>query len=102
MKYYINIISSLFCLGLFLLSSASTFAQTGIITGRIANDLSDEVLVGSTIFISELNIGTLSDETGAFRFKNLNPGTYNLTISMLGHCPTRRWRQGGADLPTRF
>ncbi len=85
MKYYINIISSLFCLGLFLLSSASTFAQTGIITGRIANDLSDEVLVGSTIFISELNIGTLSDETGAFRFKNLNPGTYNLTISMLGY-----------------
>ena len=76
---------SLFCLGLFLLSSASTFAQTGIITGRIANDLSDEVLVGSTIFISELNIGTLSDETGAFRFKNLNPGTYNLTISMLGY-----------------
>jgi outer membrane receptor protein involved in Fe transport len=74
----------LLCLGLLLVFTLPAFAQNGSVSGKIANELSGEVLTGATISISELQLHTHTDERGAFSLRDLKPGNYTLDISMLG------------------
>jgi carboxypeptidase family protein/TonB-dependent receptor-like protein len=67
-------------------------ASTGSIYGSVA-DASGAVLPGATIAISGANIGgrtTQSGSQGDFRFLNLDPGTYKLTVSMTGFATVNR------------
>jgi len=54
------------------------------IIGRITDASTGEVITGATIFIPSLNIGTTSDELGAFKFKNLDGESYALSVSFVG------------------
>lgn len=64
--------------------SFEIFAQTGIIKGRISNEINNNSIVGAAILIENTNTGTTSDEDGNYVLKNLTPGNYTITVSFLG------------------
>ena len=70
---------------LWLLAFISLFqnAHTQIITGKILN-LNNEPVPYSTIFIQELNTGTISNSEGNYRVM-LDKGNYHFTIRCLGY-----------------
>ncbi len=71
--------------GIFLLFSTCIFAQAGMISGKIIADPSGELLVGTTIYIPELEKGTFTDASGQFSFVGISPGDYTLDVSMIGY-----------------
>jgi hypothetical protein len=67
-------------------------ASTGNIYGTVA-DASGAPIPGATVAISGTNMGGRTTQTGAngeFRFLNLDPGTYKLTVSMSGFATVNR------------
>jgi hypothetical protein len=54
------------------------------ITG-IINDEKGQAVKSATVFISGSEKVTISDENGHFSIKNLPPGNYQLSVSMLGY-----------------
>lgn len=67
----------------FIVSSLSVQAQ-----GRIEGNLLDEVgtpLVGGTILIAPLNLGSISDQDGFFEIEDVPPGTHTLIATYLGY-----------------
>ncbi|MDO8365850.1 MAG: TonB-dependent receptor [Saprospiraceae bacterium] len=62
----------------------SLWLSAHIIMGRVTDSTTGEVITGATIFIPSLNIGTTSDELGAFVFKDLHGESYALTVSFIG------------------
>lgn len=75
-------ISKIALIGLFLLNTALLAAHN--IIGRITDASTGEVITGATVFIPSLNIGTTTDELGAFKFKNLEAESYELMVSFIG------------------
>ena len=62
----------------------SSLAHQGAIKGTIADSLSNEIIVGAIISISESNQVTSSDILGNFYFQDIHPGIYKLKISSVG------------------
>ncbi len=69
----------------FLISLEATWAQTGIIKGRVSNSISNESLPFATLVIQGLNQAVQSDIDGLYSFTNLKPGTYNVECILLGY-----------------
>ena len=65
-----------------MLLSASAFAQS-VITGTVRDTTNNQPLPGATVKVN--NRTTATDESGKFRFDNLTPGTYALTVTFLGY-----------------
>src|SRR5436190_4856231 len=86
----------LFSLGLAILMmmvSASSFAQTA--TGHVygkATDASGAVLPGASVTIAGEagSRTTVTGSDGTFRFLNLDPNDYTVTVSMQGFGPANR------------
>jgi TonB-dependent receptor len=70
MKSIISIILSLITI--------SVLGQSKI-TGTISDSLSNESLIGATVFIPEYNIGSSADMDGKFELQ-VKPGTYNIEV----------------------
>jgi outer membrane receptor protein involved in Fe transport len=74
---------------LFVLSNLITTVclsqTTGKITGKISDVETSEVLIGVNIMLLGTNLGTASDINGDFFLLNLPPGSYNLSMSMIGY-----------------
>lgn len=68
----------LWCLGL------SAFAQTGLVTGTVADEQQKLSLPGATIRLKPGNRYTISDEHGRFEFLNVPAGTYTLEVNYIG------------------
>jgi hypothetical protein len=67
---------------LVLFVSFSASAQNmGKLSGTLINKTSQQVLSGLTVQVSPGNNNTVSDSLGKFRFTQLKPGSYSLTIS---------------------
>ncbi|MBM3770045.1 MAG: hypothetical protein FJW27_01920 [Acidimicrobiia bacterium] len=79
--------------GVLLSLSATVFAQTGTITGRIV-DQGDAVLPGVTINLKNVNTGatrsTVTNEQGLFSVPALDRGTYEVTTDLSGFAPASR------------
>lgn len=72
---------------LFLLSSLLllwTVMQAQVISGKITNH-KNQALVGCNIMVLNNNMGTISDELGAFSLPNLAAGIYHLQVSSLAY-----------------
>lgn len=71
---------------LLILMTISQFAysQVGQISGRVYNEVNNEPLPFSNIFIEGTDIGATSDFDGNFIVSALKPGIYRLTVSSLG------------------
>lgn len=54
-------------------------AMTGSVVGP-----DDQAIVGATIWLQELNRGTVSDQKGEFLFTHIASGSYHLRISSVG------------------
>ena len=55
------------------------------IRGHVIEKYSEEHLPYAAILIVETGEGSVSDETGHFRFKNIPEGTYTLRVQLLGY-----------------
>ena len=77
-------------LTVFLLSylfSASLFAQSGIIKGKVTNSINKEPIAFVTIAVEGTTTGGTSDDNGDYTITGLNPGIYNLKVNFIGYKP---------------
>lgn len=68
----------------FIFSVSGVFAQNARIKGLITDKLGKSVLPGSTVFIRELKVGSVTDANGKYEIKNISQGNYTLVFSALG------------------
>jgi len=74
---------------LFILFSESlAFAQSGSIIGYISSG--KKPLSYASIGISEIGIGTNSDQNGSFKIENIPYGKHVLTVSMIGYTSIKK------------
>src|SRR3990172_13123996 len=73
-------------LSILILSFFSLYAQeTGTITGRITDKANNEGLPGVNVVLKGTYYGDETDFDGNFRIKNINHGTYNIEVSLIGY-----------------
>ena len=70
---------------IFLLIGSTTFAQKGIITGKVVDGQTGLPLGGGSIFLIEKSITVVSDQNGVFMFDKLQAGNYSLKCRYLGY-----------------
>lgn len=58
-------------------------AQAGSIHGKVVSD--KEAIVGASIYITNLKIGTRTDAKGNFRLENIPEGQYDIRVSFVGY-----------------
>ncbi len=69
----------------FLISIVNLYAQsTESFKGQIINSETNEFIRNANIIVEGTNIGTISDREGNFEIKNLTPGRYQISISVIG------------------
>jgi iron complex outermembrane recepter protein len=59
------------------------------LSGKVLDHDTREPLIGATIYIEELQRGTLSDEYGNYHFHHMCRGSYTLKITYIGYGPER-------------
>jgi iron complex outermembrane receptor protein len=70
---------------LFILFMSFVVSGTdGTVRGRVLN-LKGEPLPGAQVFIQELGIGTMADIDGNYLLLNIQVGTYDVTVAMIGY-----------------
>jgi CarboxypepD_reg-like domain/TonB-dependent Receptor Plug Domain len=75
-----HILGLIFC----LVSSLISFAQEGVIKGKIINKISNEVIPFASVVIQGTSLGAAANESGEYEINNLRPGLYNLQASFVG------------------
>ena len=72
--------------------SLTSFSQSPVLSGVLRDAENKQALAGATVKVVAGNDSTtiVSDKTGFFEFKSLNPGTYQLSISFSGYELTKR------------
>lgn len=71
---------------LFLLLGCNVFSQnTFSISGKVRDNTGG--LPGAGIYLSGYKIATVADNDGNFKLPNLNPGSYDLLVQMVGYLP---------------
>lgn len=75
----------------FLLTASYIIAQakTGSIKGSIQNN-KQELLAGIAVQLEGTNLGTLTNDEGFYQIKNIEAGTYTLTISGVGFSASKQ------------
>ncbi len=74
-------------IGLILLiamASLQSFAQSGIIKGKVKNAINNEVLPSVVVVIQGSTVATTTGFDGFFELKNLKPGFYNVEFKLIG------------------
>lgn len=79
------LLRKLFLLGIFLFVSQLSYAQTGVIKGRVIDQETQEVLSGVNVGIKNTSEGGATNEKGAFKIAGISPGNYTLVISAVGY-----------------
>ncbi len=64
-----------------------TSAQNGSISGVIIDKNAQTSLTGATIVLQNTDLGAISDVDGKFSIGKIQPGTYNVKISLLNFLP---------------
>jgi Carboxypeptidase regulatory-like domain/TonB-dependent Receptor Plug Domain len=71
--------------GTLLFSFICVAGNTGKIAGRVTDKSSGEPLINATVIVKALKTGAVSDMNGDYFILNVPPGTYSMTVSMLGY-----------------
>lgn len=83
LKQQLPLLKLLLCL--FILSTATTFAQgTGSIKGAIQTS-DNKPAEGVSVTLKELNRTTIADNNGIFTIKNIANGDYTLVLTLVGY-----------------
>ena len=64
--------------------------QSAVVKGRINDSVTGEELIGATIRIKELNLGTTSGLDGSYIIKNMPNGTFSISCSYIGYQTVER------------
>ena len=71
---------------LVLFTFTDSFSQeTGLITGKIVDSQTGEELIGANVILDGTTNGAASDIEGNYQIRNISPGIYSLTASMIGY-----------------
>ena len=68
-----------------LISSFNSFAQSGIISGKITDNGTGMGLPGASIVIDGTTQGSMTDLDGNFKITSVAPGNVRLKISYVGY-----------------
>ena len=69
-----------------LILTVNLYGQsTGSFKGQIVNSKTNEYIRNANIVIEGTNIGTSSDREGNFEIRNLEPGSYQIIVSVVGY-----------------
>ncbi|WP_299820607.1 TonB-dependent receptor [uncultured Pontibacter sp.] len=80
-----------FILLLAFLLPALAFAQTGVITGTARDRNTQEPLIGVSVQVVGSQLGTVTNENGAFRIESIPVGSYTVQSSYIGYQPQSRF-----------
>jgi iron complex outermembrane receptor protein len=75
----------------YFFSSAQTAAKwsfsgfLGTLSGKVVDSLTGKPLPGASVYIADLKLGVVADESGNYRFANLPSGTYLVEAHAIGH-----------------
>jgi TonB-linked SusC/RagA family outer membrane protein len=75
---------SLLLTGLMLFSAAVIYAQQGTIKGKVT-DFNGEPIIGATVSIEGMALGSVSDVSGDFAIVNVPEGSVNLVVNFVGY-----------------
>src|SRR5690554_1150187 len=89
MNYRINLIFR-FSLVFLFFSSASTFAQHGVLMGTLVDSETNEPIFGATVSIEETMMGGVTDFDGKFKLTRVPVGTYQITGSYISYKPSTK------------
>ena len=81
----LNTIGKFLFLILVLLTSSSYKSQSGVIKGRVFDQINNESIPFANIYIEELQIGATTDIEGDYEIKEIKPGLYNVVFSFIGY-----------------
>lgn len=82
-----NVLSALLTLTVIFASLTESFAQNGVIKGRLYNEINNESLEFGTVFLQGTSYGGYTDSLGNFEINRLKPGLYNLEARYTGFKP---------------
>ncbi|PVY36648.1 TonB-dependent receptor [Pontibacter virosus] len=68
-----------------LLCPVLSFAQSGVITGIVRDANTKEALIGVSVQVVGAQLGTVTNESGAYRIDNIPLGSYTLQSSYIGY-----------------
>lgn len=75
-----------FALIIILLATASSlYSQTGVLKGRVYNELNNEPVEFANIVIEGTKYGVSSDKDGNYRIENIKTGIYNIVCTFIGY-----------------
>src|ERR1051325_11972052 len=77
----------LFIIGFLTVININSFAneaEGGIIQGKVTTS-DGQPATDVSVVIKETGKGTVTNESGEFRFKNIQNGTYHLEVSLIGY-----------------
>jgi len=72
------------CISLFFLIFETVFAQETI-SGKVTDKLNNEPLAGATIFIPDLETGTMTNESGIYKIKSLPRSKFLMQVKFIGY-----------------
>jgi hypothetical protein len=61
------------------------FADAGSITGKVVDIRSGELLAGTNILVMDTPLGAATNLDGEFNIAAIEPGSYNVRISVIGY-----------------
>lgn len=70
---------------LLFLSTAASFAQNGIIEGKITDADTKKTLTGANVAVAGTTLGSATDLGGEYLIVNIPPGEYTLKITYMGY-----------------
>jgi hypothetical protein len=59
--------------------------RTGVVTGTVIDQNSQEALIGATVTVVGTSLGAATDAEGKFRIANIPTGSYNLKATLVGY-----------------
>ena len=65
--------------------SEQFIAKSGEIRGTVYGQLAGDPLANATVRLVEIDRRTVTDENGKFRFEDLSPGDYTVTVIAIGY-----------------
>ncbi|MFT4544870.1 MAG: hypothetical protein ACI9EQ_001333, partial [Bacteroidia bacterium] len=71
----------------FTLFTLTSWAQTGVISGRISDATSNEPIPFANVIIQGTTTGASSDIDGNYEIIGIKPDLYNVEVSYLGYKP---------------
>ena len=68
-----------------LFVASPLMAQTGSVAGRVTDAQSAQTIAAAQVFISDLDIGVLSQQNGSYILLNVPAGTHTVTVRRIGY-----------------